>query len=88
MGGRVKGLRVGCGRQQEGKEQTECFYAAFYDSSPGLVYKALRDLMLSHTDYDSESTSDVGYTELDARPGRLYPLGTGSWREPRYLSTN
>ena len=45
VGGRVIGLRVGCGNQQEGEKKTEWFYAAFYDSSPGLVYKALRYLM-------------------------------------------
>jgi len=52
VGGRVIGLRVGCGNQQEGEKKTEWFYAAFYDSSPGLVYKALRYLMSSVTDSD------------------------------------
>ena len=52
MGCRVIGLRVGCGSQQEGEKKTEWFDAAFYDSSPGLVYKALRYLMPSVTDSD------------------------------------
>jgi len=36
VGGGVVRLRVGRSRQQEGEEEAEDFYAAFYDSSPDL----------------------------------------------------